>query len=63
MKLMKTMHMMSFRVNDTTIHHINIYTVQGDKKEYAVRLARKRLDAVGYVVNELVCYKQKDVEA
>lgn len=63
MKLMKTMHMMSFRVNDTTIHHINIYTDQGDEKETAVRIARKRLERVGYVINELVCYKQKDVEA
>lgn len=62
MKLMKTMHMMGFRVNDTTIHHINIYTDQGDDRGFAIRLARKRLEKMGYVVNELVTYRSKDIE-
>lgn len=62
MKLMKTMHMMGFRVNDTTIHHINIYTDQGEDEGFAIILARKRLERMGYVVNELVTYKSKDVE-
>lgn len=62
MKLMKTMHQFSFRVNDTTIHHINIYTDQGECKEYAYDLAYKKLNRIGYTINELVTYRAKDIE-
>ena len=59
---MKTMHIMGFRVNDTTIHHIKIYTCVGDSKSYAINLARKKLEKIYNTVNELVTYKSKEVE-
>ena len=62
MKVMRTLHMMSFRVNDTTITHIDIYTDEGEEKEIAIRIARKRLERKGYVITEIVTYKSKDGE-
>ena len=59
---MKTMHIMGWRVNDTTIHHINIYTATGDSKEYAISLAKRKLEKIYNSVNELVTYSSKTVE-
>ena len=49
---------MSFRVNDTTITHINVNTIKPLTAKEAIKQAKTELERNGYTVNELVHFKE-----
>lgn len=57
-----TNYEIAFRVNDSSITHISLYLKTKNEK-HAVRVAKRRLEALGYTINEVVWIKEQNNES